>query len=288
MDLAAAQLEKMKLAYNRLSLIREKDGILVVRVYCKDSTYVLKCFLEEDFCREIENYRILNSLLIPTPKLIATTEQAILMEDIDASKNARLGIAADLEDIGVARQIAQWYRQLHRAGYAYVARHGEGLYDENDVITMQNIKAIKEKTNTSHLSVWSLIERNFTQLQMAINKAKKTLTYNDFYYTNLIVAKDGTWAKMYDYNLLGKGCAYADVRNVCASLSPKARVAFLAEYGECSAEEKALDQVASVLINLHFACQKEQFPSWAEESLLQLKNTYEKQVATLLERASVL
>ena len=37
-----------------------------------------------------------------------------------------------------------------------------------------------------------------------------TLTYNDFYYTNLAVLKDGTSAIMFDYNLLGKGYAYAD------------------------------------------------------------------------------
>ena len=36
----------------------------------------------------------------------------------------------------------------------------------------------------------------------------RTLTYNDFYYTNMMVAKDKSSALMFDYNLLGKGYVY--------------------------------------------------------------------------------
>jgi len=41
-----------------------------------------------------------------------------------------------------------------------------------------------------------------------------TLTYNDFYWSNFIVRKDRQAALMFDYNLLGRGYRYSDMRNV--------------------------------------------------------------------------
>ena len=94
-----------------------------------------------------------------------------------------------------------------------------------------------------------------------------TLTYKDFYYTNLIVAKDNSSAMMFDYNLLGKSYAYSDVRNVISSLTPNARETFLREYGETDPLETIIDDVVSVIVTLYFACQKEQFPLWAKPAL---------------------
>ena len=123
---------------------------------------------------------------------------------------------------------------------------GEGLYDENDALTAENIEAVRARTG--ELPVWRLIEANWGRIRAAIDGARRTLTYNDFYYTNLAVARDGSSALMFDYGLLGKGYAYADIRNVLSSLSPAAGEAFLAGYGPFDAREEQIDGVANVLL----------------------------------------
>ena len=128
-----------------------------------------------------------------------------------------------------------------------------------------------------------LLENNYDGIYKYIGNIKRTLTYNDFYYTNLIVTKERTSSMMYDYNLLGKGYAYADIRNVCSSLSPKAKEAFLDTYGEYSKEELIVDRVISVIIGLYLASQKQYFPNWANELLADLHNNYEYKVSQLLE-----
>ncbi len=276
-------LEKMEVPYKSVETIQQKDGIVVARVICEKGSFILKFFENREYAREIENYRILCSLHIPTLHVEAITDNALLLEDICGDSTYRLGTKKDLENPKVAVQAAKWYRRLHEEGYRYLEKNRDvALYDENDVITPENIEGIKRKTNTSMLPVWKLIEDNFDLIKKLLNKIERTLTYNDFYYTNLAVLKDGTSAIMFDYNLLGKGYAYADIRNVCSALSEEAGKAFCEEYGELDEMEVMLDGVASVLVTLQLACQKEQFPFWAKGALAELSSGYAKKVERLL------
>lgn len=110
-------------------------------------------------------------------------------------------------------------------------------------------------------------------IRSRIDALRRTLTYNDFYWTNLIVSKNGESALMFDYNLLGKGIAYGDIRNVTSSLSNDASEAFIQEYGDnIDEEEKKADAFISPLVTLISACEHETFPSWAKGSLEELKN----------------
>jgi len=120
--------------------------------------------------------------------------------------------------------------------------------------------------------VWEIIEENFDALKSTAMKLPRTLTYNDFYYTDLAIARNNSSALVFDYNLLGKGYVYADIRNVYSSLGEKAKVAFLSAYGEYNEHEKDVDDVVSPLVTLHFACQREKLPNWAMASFEQLKD----------------
>lgn len=283
MEQLLSELEKMKIAYQFVHIIQQEDGVVVARVLCENRSFIIKLFLNQEFCREIENYKLLSALHIPTLHVEAATDHALLLQDIDDSAY-RLGNRKDLNDPATAVLIAKWYKKLHCEGYQYIEQNNVvSLYDENDVITLENIEEIKRKTDTSKLPVWSLIENHFDSIKRILDGTKRTLTYNDFYYTNLVVSKDGTSAMMFDYNLLGKGYAYADIRNVCSSLSQEAGKAFREAYGEFSAAEAALDDVVSVLTCLHFACQKEQFPDWAKDSLANLNSIlYSEKIFSIL------
>lgn len=283
MDIIYHELNKMGILCDNLTILQDKDGTTVARIVSSGQPYVIKCFQNEAFKREIRNYRLLSYLEIPTMKVIAATDSAILLEDITCSPVYRLGIEGDLDNPEVAKKIAAWYRQLHHQGYKYVAQHGAGLYDEADFFTLENIAGIKEKTGMQSAPAWEVLEREFGVIRQMLHTTRKTLTYNDFYYTNLIVAKDCSSAIMFDYNLLGKGYAYSDLRNVTSSLTPRAKEAFLAAYGAFDTIEAVLDDVVCVVVTLHLACQREQFPGWGKRLLEEVDTTLMDKLRRLTE-----
>lgn len=106
------------------------------------------------FSVQIKNYLILSELGIPTLPLLGYTENAILLPDVDASHDYRLGTESDLNDPQGARAIAKWYRALHEKGRTYLADVAEKhsreipMYDESDVITLDNMNLAAEKTGS--------------------------------------------------------------------------------------------------------------------------------------------
>ena len=267
---AESELRCMGTPYKDLTLIRQKDGVDVWRVTTDTTSYVMKCFIKKEYRREIANYEILTLLGIPILKIIAYTECSLLLEDVEHSYY-RLGTIEDINDPQIAVLIARWYKILHEKGFQCDSI--KSLYDECDCLTIENIKAIRDKTGTSEISVWKLIEDNFTKIKSAAVNLPRTLTYNDFHYTNLVVARDNTVALVFDYNMLGKGYVYADLRNVTTHMdSEEARTAFLSEYGIFDEKEKIVDDVISPLISLHIACQRKRFPDWGNNLLAEVKD----------------
>lgn len=277
------ELKKLNTPYSTIDLIQNKDGVIVARVQSDAKSYIIKYFQNEDFKREIKNYQLLNALNIPTVKIFGFTDSAILMEDISQSDTFRLATKEDLDDVAIASEIAEWYKLLHTRSKDFTENYSVELYDETDFITRENIGFIKEKTGTQSLSVWKIIDDNFDAIVSKIRSLPRVLTYNDFYYTNLIVAKDKLSAFMFDYNLLGKGYVYSDIRNVCSSLGEDAKKAFLETYGEFDKSEIIVDDVASVLVTLYHACQRKKFPFWADYALKELKTNLEENIKIISE-----
>lgn len=278
------ELKQLNTPYSTIDLIQNKDGVIVARVQSDAKSYIIKYFQNEDYKREIKNYQLLKTLNIPTVNVFGFTDSAILMEDISQSDTFRLATKEDLDDVEIAFKIAEWYKLLHTSSENFVKENIADLYNETDFITRENIEFIKEKTGTKNLPVWNLIVDNFEVIVSKIRNMPRVLTYNDFYYTNLIVAKDKTSAFMFDYNLLGKGYVYSDIRNVCYSLGENAKKAFLEAYGEFDKSEIIVDDVASVLVTLYHACKRKNFPSWANSILDDLKNDFDKKVQILIDQ----
>lgn len=271
------QLSLMGFSCDNMTVFQKKDGIIVARVASNGRSLILKYFDRTEHRREIGNYAMLAAHRIPTLPLIATTDRALLLEDIAKHPIWRLGRKEDLHDPAIARKIAVWYRQLHNVDT--VPTH---LYDPTDDFTLEHIALIKKKTDTAHESAWAVLEENFYAIYQQLATAPRTLVYNDFYYTNLAVAEDT--ALMFDYNLLGRGYAYSDLRNVISSLSPAAAEAFLEAYGPYDAAQAALDDVINPVITLHLACQRPSLPPWAIDILRDLP-TYPHKIARLLAQA---
>ena len=229
----------------------------------------MKCFDKPEYCREIANYQLLNSLGVPTLKMIVHTDCSFVTEDIERSAY-RLGVPEDMNDPNVAEKIALWYKTLHQNGRDYVNTHD--FPDEYDSFTLDNLRLIQEKTGTNGLQVWQVIEKHFEQIRYAVIELPRTLVYTDFYYTNLAVARDGTSALMFDYNLLHKSYVYSDIRNVCWSLGDEAKTVFLSAYGAFDEREIVIDAVACELSSLIIACQRKVFPIWANDGVEKVKD----------------
>ena len=281
MNIIHEELNKLGIACDSFSILQDKDGVTVARIVSGEKSYVVKCFQKDEHKREMGNYQLLVSLGVPTIRVIASTDSALLLEDIDCSPTYRLGIEEDMSDPEVARRIAVWYKLLHSRGYGYVCQSGESMYDEADFFTLENIAYIKEKTGTQDASAWVLMEQNYAAINDLLRKVRRTITYNDFYYTNMVVAKDKSSALMFDYNLLGKGYAYTDVRNVLSSLSEEAGKVYLDEYGKFDPAEKALDDVVSVVVTLYLACQRDEFPWWAQALIDEIDTTFIEKIEFL-------
>ena len=108
MDYLHHELKKLNITWQNVTVLQDKDGVTVARVANGGESYVVKCFQNADYRREIQNYRILSSLGVPTIGVIASTDAALLLEDIDRSPIYRLGLAEDLSSPEVARRIAVW------------------------------------------------------------------------------------------------------------------------------------------------------------------------------------
>lgn len=233
---------------------------------------MLKYFSDDEYTREIETYSTLKNLGVPTINVIASSERALLLEDLDNSPRYRLGLEGDLHDLTVARSLAAWYKELHSAGATFVTKSSRTFYRELDLLTVENIEFLRAVTHTEDNPLWDLLVASIPVIQNKVKDLGETLTYNDFYWTNLVVSHDKTEALMFDYNLLGVGLRYNDIRNVCSSLSKEAGKAFLEAYGGYSEVEKAIDQATATLVDLVTAYKKPVFPKWAQESLQAVHN----------------
>ena len=277
------ELQKLLPDYDSCQILQQKDGITVARIHASGKSLIFKAFEKAEHRREISNYALLNSLAIPTPRILAATDGALLMEDLQESRFWRLGVAADMADPRTAAKLAQWYRLLHDNGADYAAAHGQHLYDESDFFTAENLQSVLQKSGAGDSPACRLLLSRFRDLRAAVDSVPRTLCYNDFNYTNFAVARDGSAAMMFDYNLLGKGFRYCDVRNACYDLSDAAESAFLAEYGPTDPLEQLIDEITSPVIALHIAYQRSAFPAWAQPSLKTLTTSeYADKIRRLL------
>ncbi len=241
--------------------IRSKDGVHVYRCVCDGAAAVVKHFERQEHRREIVNYRVLTRLGVPTVRPLALGHSTIVLED--------------LNDTDVARALAHWYFALHESGPA--APELDGMYFEYDALTEANLSVLCERLPEGS-AVFRLLARRLERLGELLSSVPLTLTYNDFFWTNLAVRRDKRAALMFDYNLLGKGFRSSDLRNL-GSFSPTAHAAVLEEYDrlfaahhgrvrvdECRVEAE-LDEVLAPVASLIVAYGRSELPSWARPAI---------------------
>ena len=265
------ELSRYNIHESNIEVISNKDGIIVSKVSMDKENYVLKYFEKEEYRREIDYYNLLESLRIKTIKVHGTTEKSILLEDVECSKNYKLAKPRDLEFNQVIISLANYYRTLHSKGGDFLENHSDVIfYSEISLINKANIEKLIVKTKYDNKDYWRLINKLIIDLK-PFYQLNRTITYNDFYYGNMIVSKNQDESFMFDYNLLGEGLRYFDISNVLSGLCPEMRIVFLKEYGAIDEYELKLNEHLAPLVGLISAYEKPTFPSWAVDELEALK-----------------
>ena len=241
------------------------------RISLGGSSYVLKVFGDPHASREAGAYALLMDLGVPTLRVVARTNTAILLEDLAASRQIRLAREEDAGRAEVGVALAAWYRALHDAG----SRLGTArvdlsfLWREIDELNAGSIMEVASKVGGSNRSRWATLANNIDRVKDAAKASSETLTYNDFHWTNLALSREekSTSAVVFDYHLLGLGLRYSDYRNATGSLGPDAAAAFRSTYGETDPRERTLDDLMAPLYSLVEAFRRPRFPSWGRASL---------------------
>lgn len=254
-------------------VISDSDGVLVVEGTLRGDPVVVKRYAAPQHRREIANYALLGRLGVPTLPVLGSGPDWLVLADAEDA-GYRLGTPDDLDDPHVARLLARWYATLHAAGEQTDAADLAGLYSELDVVDAAGLARIADRWPELALpAAWA--QEQLPHWRHLLADLRRTLTYNDFWYTNLAVHWTGASALMFDHNLLGAGLRSSDLRNVTVSLSERAASAFRDEYEALVAghgvridpREAAFDEPLSHLATLVFAAEAEQTPRWADASL---------------------
>ncbi|MFP4345289.1 MAG: hypothetical protein ACLFU8_11395 [Anaerolineales bacterium] len=280
-------------AIQSVEILSQRHGHAIWRLVTEARSYVLKWLPESAAAAEIEGYRLLQRLGVPTLPLYGSTPQALLLEDLTRSERWRLGTEEDLSDPEAGAAVARWYRTFHAAGDTLPAREEppDFLNREIDALTPESILATGEALGLAELPVWKRAAREIEGLKAAVDELGVTLNYNDFYWTNLALSRREIplQAIVFDYHLLGLGLRYSDCRNVTVSLEGNAVGAFWEVYGGADPREVLLDRPLATLFNLQEAARLPKFPRWAEESRQRVVNgELRRELAAAIEVARAL
>jgi hypothetical protein len=254
----------------RRSVLQRGHASILYRLVCGKRTFVLKRQLGPAPHREPQAYQLLSSLGVPLLPLYGWAQDAVLLEDLASSRSWRLANQVDLGQVAVGAALADWYRQLHTAGDALLEKGPPPAWlmpPEPDLLTPENILAIRRRLESSANPVWELAADNLPDLQAAVHRQPLTLNYNDFHWTNLALSRQssrGLQAVVFDYHLLGSGMRFSDLRNAGGELGEAARGAFHDHYGPADPVEAVLDAPLSLLYGLQAALERPSLPPWAE------------------------
>ncbi len=240
----------------RVETISVRPGHRLYRIHTRRRSHILKSFPVKNPGNEIKGYGLLRQLGVPTINVIAMTETDLLLEDLTCSKEWRLATEVHAGDRHVGRAVARWYWYFHEKG-STLAESGSGpppfLKREEDLLDRASIESAGRALGLSRLDSWRLAAGHIDLLKLILSNFGTTLNYNDFHWTNLALSRNsgtGMEAMVFDYDLLGIGTRYSDVRNAVGSLSGEAITGFQEVYGSVDPGEMTLDRPLATLYAL--------------------------------------
>jgi len=256
-----------------ITLLRQTSTHLVSRVTTQRRSYILKWFFRPELALELKVYNLLARLGVPTLPVYEQTQQALLLEDLQASPIWRLAAEVDMESPEIGLAVAEWYRRLHAAGRTALENAPSDLAwlpSEAGEVTESALQKCGATFGLTDNAGWKMALATFELLKAKYWTFPQTFNYNDFAAENLALSRDQSpemRAIVFDYDCFGTGTAYSDWRNVVSSWRGAARTAFQEAYGPVSEAEKIIDEPLALLYGLVVASRREKIPGWARPLL---------------------
>ena len=260
-----------------VDILHHKPGHLVCRLKVGGSWRVLKWFNTGE-ALEPQVYAMLSRYGIPTLPVHACTGQALLLEDLEHSREWRLANQSDMRHARTGIALAAWYRSLHAAGYMALSRGIDipvKLHPWVEAMTEDDLVEAGIRLAIDNLPGWQAAVGKLELLKARVRHMRQTFNYEDFGCENLALSRGRAAplrAVVFDYDCFTLGMAYSDIRNVLYSLEGDARQAFCEAYGGFNETERLLDIPLATFYGLMVAAQREWVPGWARPLLEDVKS----------------
>jgi hypothetical protein len=249
--------------------IQNRDGRFLVRLLFAGEAVILKWSEDSASATEVKNYRLLQRHGVPTLAVRAMTENAIVLPDLTRDLEWRLARESDMALAGTGVALARWYWRFHEARRRALAQ-GDNACDhlarEADCLTKDAVALTGHRLGLDSIPAWRRACAHVERLRRAVESLPRTFSYNDFFWGNVAVSREGSELRaiVFDYHLMGVGPKESDCRNVRGSLGSKAAHAFQEAYGPLDERAVALDAPTAVLCALNVAAEKPRLPPWAQ------------------------
>ncbi len=275
-----------------IETIQDRHGRIVLRVKTKDNLVIVKYFENSDSAREIDNYKLLINLGVPTINIFYTSSNMIIMEDIAASKRFRMATEDDLNSAEVVKNLAIWLKDLHTKGKK---ADKSGLYSEKTLLLdLQNNVLVDNVPLQERLNDLIKDDNLSSQILLALpnithkfDSVAITLTHNDGGVEQIVVGKNS--ALMLDYDRLGRGYPFIDISNALSFIPSSLHNEFLAAYGKTDWEdEKSFHSLFGSLVAIITAIEEhKENKAWAQSTLQYMKSDSFKSKLKSFQPASI-
>ncbi len=260
-----------------VSVLRRRPTHAVYRVTGPEGSRILKWFAGAGPFVELTAYDVLAHLGVPTLPVYGRSQNAILVEDLDASPHWRQAVEADHDDPACGRAVAGWYRCLHAAGAGFLAGRDRVQWPFVPWLDLVHADSLGQAATALGLAdvpdLWQAIAV-LDRLLAIYRRQPQTLNYQDFALENLALSRTAsdTRAIVYDYDWFTIGTSASDWRNVMSGLSGPAAAAFAAAYGPLDPAEARLDRPLALLHGLVIAADRPRLPAWARPLLAAVRD----------------
>lgn len=234
--LALQKLAGWQIEPETLLLLREKAGIALFILRWAGQSAVLKLFLTDLGRGELACYDLLEQAGLCTLPLIQKDQDALLMEDLNASPRFALARREDMNSPLYMGQLGRWYGRLHRLPKKAIS--ALPVFAEWQALNAEQLAHAHARFKNQ--PAWQRLHPLLMELIKQAARLPLALCYNDFYFENMVVGRAEPLALMMDYGRMARSYPGMDLVNALWFSNEAARKAFFLAYGRQGRARHAL------------------------------------------------
>jgi hypothetical protein len=182
---------------------------------------------------------------VPSVKVLGRTERCLCLEDPLARGEYHLADEKDLSSPQSAALLARWLRLLHRRGEGLAPGR---LFLRGEALRPEALFALWARY-PAYAFAWKTLLDYLPALR-SLERQNLTLCYNAFDLGQILIKNDGSEVLFLEQPQMALGARAFDRLLLAERLHPRARAAFLREYGPIEPCEAALAECLLPLLRL--------------------------------------